>query len=296
MWRANGEFIELADYLEEVRGNGKGKKDKITTGNSGQLMLTETSFNRFEIDEDIFPDSKVTTRGRKNKHHEPMIGITAVSNSSALTSYVYAIRVAGGLPVIITNAEGLDIVDGVLLPGGNDIDPSLYGQRNYYAVALNQRKDELEIEIATAALEYDIPILGVCRGHQMLAVAAGGTLYQDINSQFRGKYAGRMNHRVGCNNHRVKIAEGTILDNLEKNKAPRLQLNSLHHQSVRRIPQGFKVSARATDGIVEGIQGKDHKFAVGVQYHPEMLLKRNGRFGKLHSYNLFTGFVQACMS
>lgn len=290
MWRANGEFIELEDYFEECRNNKNGVKNPTT--NSGQLMLNETSFGGRVRGRDVFDSIP-----KQNKiANEPMIGITAVSNSMGLASYVYAIRVAGGLPVIITNVEGLDIVDGVLLPGGSDINPSLYGQRNQYAVGINLRRDELEIEVATAALELDIPMLGICRGHQMIAVAAGGTLYQDIDRQFRGKNSGMMNHRSGCNNHRVKIAEGAILDNLTKNKAPRLQLNSLHHQSVRRMPQGFRVAARATDGIVEGIQEKTLKFAVGVQYHPEMLLKRNGRFGKLHAYNLFTEFVQACMS
>lgn len=292
MWRANGEYIDLEDYLAECRGTKVSKKKKA--GTSRQLQLSDTNKNAFSWDYDVV--NKTTVRSvAKGKHNEPMIGITAVSNSAAVTSYVYAIRVAGGLPVIITNTEGLDIVDGVLIPGGCDINPDLYGQRNTYSVGINRRRDELELAVARDALEFDIPILGVCRGHQMIAVAAGGTLYQDIGRQFKGKYAGSMDHRVGCNNHRVKIAEGTILDNLSKDKGPRLQLNSLHHQSVRRVPNAFKVSARATDGIVEGIQGKDLKFAVGVQYHPEMLLQRKGRFGKLHSYNLFTEFVQACM-
>lgn len=289
MWDKDGRYRDLFEEGLLDNPNSSRVVGHKYKGTSIERQLTMSEFDYGKRSLSTLP------KKRKADIHEPMIGITAVHNSFGLSSYVSALRLAGALPVIITSSDSLDLVSGVLIPGGCDINPSFYGQSNKYAVGLNYKRDELEFEIAQEALALDIPILGICRGHQMLAVAAGGTLYQDIGRQFKGKYSGTMNHRSACRNHRVKIAVGSILDNLTKMRGPHLQLNSLHHQSIRRLPDGFRVAARATDGIVEGIQSKANRFAVGVQYHPEMLIDGRGKFGKLHAYNLLTEFVQECM-
>jgi len=216
----------------------------------------------------------------------PLIGLTCATASGGegrpLTfrvnqAYARAVAVAGGVPVLIPslgNSEGLraiyDAVAGILLPGGADIDPARYGEQPHPTVdAPDTSLDETEIALARWALAEAKPILGICRGQQVLNVAAGGTLVQDIPSEVPGALA----HRVEPRNamaHPIAVEPDSRLADLLR--AVHVEVNSLHHQSVETVAPTFIVAARAPDGVIEGLEQPDHPFAVSVQFHPEELV------------------------
>lgn len=154
-------------------------------------------------------------------------------------------------------------VQGWLFTGGDDIAPELYGEAPHPKLKqVNPPRDRMDLLAARAVLAEGIPVLGVCLGLQLLNIAAGGTLVQDIPSQVPG--AGK--HDGGAR-HRVLVEEGTRLAGLVG--AGDLEVNSYHHQSAARVGSGFRVAARSEDGVVEAIERKEGPFALGVQWHPE---------------------------
>jgi putative glutamine amidotransferase len=180
-------------------------------------------------------------------------------------------------------------LDGVLLPGGDDVAPERYGQTRHPMLgAVDENRDELEITVATWAMRDDKPLFGICRGIQVLAVAAGGTLYQDLPSEWQTDCS----HDVrdfgpDFLSHGIEVEEGSQL--FRSMRQERLKVNSFHHQAVRDVPQGFIVSARSIDGVVEGIEAPDQRFAVGVQCHPEHIWHTTAPEFK----RLFESFVRA---
>jgi putative glutamine amidotransferase len=211
--------------------------------------------------------------------------------------YVRAVADAGGASVILpptVDEAALEAVyrrlDGLLLPGGGDLAPALFGQQPHPCLgSVDEELDRAELTLTRWALRDDLPILAICRGIQVLNVAAGGDLIQDIHSQVPGS----LEHQSASGlpgdwiAHQVTIAPGTRLAGLV-GEAP-LGTNSRHHQAVDRVAQGFAVSARASDGVVEGMENLGHRFAVGVQFHPEDLYQGQPRVA-----GLFAGFVAAC--
>jgi putative glutamine amidotransferase len=217
---------------------------------------------------------------------QPLIGLTCATDSRGEgrplifrlnQAYARAVALAGGVPVLIPSlgeSAGLrtlyDTVDAILLPGGADIDPARYGEAPHAtADAPDHPLDETELALARWALAEEKPILGICRGQQVLNVAAGGTLVQDIPSEV----AGALTHRVEPRNtiaHPIAVEPDSRLADLLG--ATQVEVNSLHHQSVESIAPGWIVTARAPDGVVEGIERPDHPFAVSVQFHPEELV------------------------
>lgn len=155
----------------------------------------------------------------------------------------------------------------LLLLGGGDIDPKLYGEKNNLSQTPSAWRDDIEWELLSRAKEYNVPTMGICRGHQMIAAAYGGTLYQDFGKQ------------VGTNHH-YEHRLVAIKDPLAR-FLPTTTVNSLHHQSVKDVPPGFEVLARAADGIIEAI-GKDG--VLGTQFHPEMLIEDNAAFAPLFAW------------
>ena len=169
-----------------------------------------------------------------------------------------------------------------LFTGGDDIAPELYGEAPHSKLKqVNPARDRMDLLAARAVLAEGIPVLGVCLGAQLLNVAAGGTLVQDIPDQVPG--AGK--HDGGAL-HRVRIEVGTRLAELLG--AGEFEVNSYHHQSVARVASGFRVSARSEDGVVEAIERKDGPFLLGVQWHPE----RAGNSGESGD-GLFRALVSA---
>jgi putative glutamine amidotransferase len=194
--------------------------------------------------------------------------------------YVEAITKAGGMPILLPGNDIqeipsiLDMVDGIMLIGGQDVDPYLYGEAPHMKIgSVNPRRDEFELELCRRALDRNVRILGICRGIQILNVAAGGTLYQDISSQWeKGE---PINHNQKgpkwFGSHMVEVVPDSRLYKIlgEKN----IRVNSFHHQAVKDIPKGFRVVASSSDGVIEAIEGTYDTFVLGVQWHPERMTK-----------------------
>jgi putative glutamine amidotransferase len=211
-------------------------------------------------------------------------------------NYVDAVLAAGGAPVCIPvglDDESLDRVyatfDGLLLPGGDDVAPRRYGGKpNAYLGDVDEARDELELALTTRAFDDDLPMLGICRGIQVLAVAAGGTLYQDLPTEFPAHVPHEV-REFGRNHlaHAITLEAGSRLAAALGCTVARV--NSFHHQAIQDMPDGFMVSARSADGLVEGIEATGDRFAVGVQCHPEELWSSTApEFSRL-----FEAFVDA---
>ena len=199
-------------------------------------------------------------------------------------TYTGAIRTAGGLPVILPAADGdpgviaeyLEALDGLLFPGGGDVAPAYYGEaRDDRCHEPDRERDFFEIHLARAALERRTPILGICRGLQVLNVAAGGTLYQDLTCR-----PGTLpNHAAGGEDrrkpiHPVRILPGTRLHAIMG--VSESVVTSTHHQFVKDLAPGFRITAESPeDCVVEGIEDPDHPFVVAVQWHPERMYREH---------------------
>lgn len=227
---------------------------------------------------------------------ETIIGY-AIEIDGLMPTYSSAITAAGGLPVLIPQAVGpddlsalLDELDGLLFPGGGDISPARYGGTTHDKVyGVDERRDEVELFLATEAVKRDKPLLAICRGHQILNVAMGGTLWEDVldmmpdaerHAYFIGYERNRISHDVHvCDNSR-------LADIFQAHSQP---VNSLHHQGIKRLGSSLTPTAYAPDGLIEGIEIQDHRFAIGVQWHPEEL---HGQ--EPGATALFRAFVDAC--
>jgi putative glutamine amidotransferase len=197
-------------------------------------------------------------------------------------TYTGAVRAAGGLPIILPIAdddpeaigEYLAAADGLLFTGGEDIAPAYYGEaRDERCQEPDPERDLFEIHLARAALERQVPTLGICRGLQVINVAAGGTLYQDIACRpgTRDYHAASLANR-GQLIHGVRLASGSRLQVIMG--VAESQVTSTHHQFVKVLAPGFRVGAESVeDGIVEGIEDPGRPFLVAVQWHPERMYK-----------------------
>lgn len=233
---------------------------------------------------------------------KPIIGVTPQMEKDELKYMmnfkdIKAIEKAGGIPVIIPAYSDyqeigllLDKLDGLYLTGGIDVDPSLYHEEPHPNLGMIvPERDRLEKEMITYFLEKDKPILGVCRGCEILNVAAGGTMYQDLASQYKGEL---IQHRQKAasdhRSHSVKIAPSSLLEKLVK--AKEIRVNSLHHQANRSLGEDFIISAMASDGVIEGFESIKHRFVLGVQWHPEGLVDLKDDA----SLDIYRGFIEAC--
>jgi putative glutamine amidotransferase len=194
--------------------------------------------------------------------------------------YTQAVEAAGGVPLILpltddrnTLSAFLEIIDGLLLSGGYDVDPSFYNEEPHVKLGrVDPLRDRSEAFLASRVLAADRPVLGVCRGLQLLNVVAGGTLYQDIDTEREGKAQGILHYQdftYETASHSVRVLPETTLFGIIREE--RIRVNSYHHQCVKDVARGFRVSALAPDGVIEGIESEKHFFVVGVQWHPEIL-------------------------
>lgn len=221
---------------------------------------------------------------------KPVIGITPCTR---LDDYVESVRRAGGEPLVLSNSDdpsdALARVDGLLLTGGLDVDPALYGETPHETTEVAEERDRFEVPLTQAALTRDVPLFAICRGVQVLNVAAGGSLVQDIPSAV----ASDLNHSIDIPKdhlaHQVHVRPGTQLAEALGPAAAldTCPVNSRHHQSVARVAPSFVVSAASPDGVVEAIERPGAAFCVGVQWHPENFW-RTGEFA-----GLFGAFIQA---
>ncbi len=235
---------------------------------------------------------------------KPIIGVTVDKIRGDSYNYqklnecnLKALTDSGAIPIMlpITGDDALigdylNIVDGLYFSGGNDIDPLTFGEDPIKEIgAIDYSRDEFEIKLFRKAASKNMPILGICRGAQVINAAAGGTLYQDIYAQKEGVNGHSPNFSSGgYAHHKVKIIKDSKLYNILQND--KLNINSFHHQAVKDVAEGYKVTAYAEDGIIEAIESVNHSFVIGVQWHPELMFERYSMFLKI-----FEALVNACL-
>lgn len=207
-------------------------------------------------------------------------------------NYFSALVDAGALPVALPHhpelAEAyLDEIDGLLVTGGAfDVDPSLYGGGPAHpTVTLKAGRTDFELAVTRGALRRDMPVLGICGGQQLLAVALGGTLIQHIPDSIKGALEHEQPNPRHEPGHEIAIEANTLLARIVGK--PRMAVNSAHHQAVERPGEGAVVNAIAPDGVVEGVEHPGYRFALGVQWHPEYAVDPADPL-------IFDAFVKAC--
>ncbi len=214
---------------------------------------------------------------------KPIIGITLDSEKHGTYSkfpwyairenYLTSIGSLNAIPVPLFHEKKLinnfvKMLDGLIITGGNfDIDPKLYDQKSRGSRNIKNKRTKFEIEICIKFLELNKPILGICGGAQLMNVALGGTLIQDLNKTL-------INHeQINPRNetsHEVYINKKSKLYEICKKNS--FKVNSAHHQAIRKLGKDLKISARSFDGVIEGIEHKKHKWCMGLQWHPEFLI------------------------
>ena len=225
--------------------------------------------------------------------------IVAIAPCQKLHDYEEAVRRAGGEPWVLDPSadrpeEAIRTAGGLLLAGGGDVSPAIYGAAPHPSYhAAEPGRDEYEIALIKCALDADLPVFAICRGIQVLNVAYGGTLVQDIPSEI----AGALDHKLDVPPnepftlaHEVWLEKDSLLARLagDGNDAESRQVNSRHHQAVNTLGAGLVAVATAPDGVLEAVEDPTRRFCVGVQWHPENFY-RTGEFR-----SLFEGFVRAC--
>ncbi len=211
-------------------------------------------------------------------------------------NYINAVVGAGGIPIqfpidLTEPPETLvSLVAGIIIPGGADVAPLSYGEQPHPKVTRTFRKNDIyEIEMIQAAIRQNKPILAICRGIQILNVCLGGTLYQDIPSQTRNEICHYQDSAArGEMTHSISITEGSYLYHMIGKTE--LLVNSYHHQSIKLVADGLKVTATAPDGIIEAVENEDGMI-IGVQWHPESLCA----FSEEHA-RIFANFIERCQT
>ncbi len=223
---------------------------------------------------------------------EPAGGWSKLPWYALRQNYFSAVIAAGGLPVALPHhpelaPDYLQALDGLLVTGGAfDVDPALWGGgAPHPKVTLKPGRTDFELAVTRAALARDMPVLGICGGQQLLAVAFGGTLIQHIPDEVPGALPHEQPNPRTEPGHEVEVAAGTLLARITG--ARRMAVNSAHHQAVATPGEGAVVNAVAPDGVVEGIEHPCHRFALGVQWHPEYAVDEKDP-------SIFAAFVSAC--
>ena len=233
----------------------------------------------------------------------PVIGLTSVIfNPNQLAQQVGCVRVyadailrKGGAPFLLPITENpqvweqyLQLCDGFLFTGGADISPCFYGEAPSPKLAFTSLQlDRFQIPFCQKAIQTGKPILAICRGHQVLNVACGGSLYQDVTDYSPNVFQHAQTAELADGCHTVWLEPGSALEQIFG--ASSLWTNSYHHQSVKALGQGLKITARTEDGIVEGIELEGHPFGIGIQWHPEKVYPFDDSAAPI-----FEAFVQAC--
>ncbi|MCX7380937.1 MAG: gamma-glutamyl-gamma-aminobutyrate hydrolase family protein [Alphaproteobacteria bacterium] len=233
---------------------------------------------------------------------KPIIGVTLDSEQpggwskyawyALRTNYAGAIAAAGGLPVALPHhpelaADYLDRLDALVVTGGAfDVDPALYGDgAKHETVTLKAGRTQAELALVQGALARDLPVLGICGGQQLLAVALGGTLVQHIPDSYPDALAHEQPNPRHEPGHRVDVVPGTLLHRIVGGTV--MHVNSAHHQAVRSPGPHAIVDAAASDGVIEGIEDDRYRFCLGVQWHPEFFIDQGDR-------RIFDALIAAC--
>ena len=226
---------------------------------------------------------------------KPIIGITFSENikNDPANNYIHAIEEFGGIPRTlypdVPDSEFADI-NGLLLTGGGDIHPDNFSEPYHPSLRyVNEARDELEIPLCQKAIEDDLPVFGICRGIQIMSVAMGGSLYQDIPTEYPQEAVMHSAENYKDSRHEIEISESRLSEIVGKEID---EVNSAHHQAVKDIGDGFVVTAHSTeDGIIEAMEDPSKRLVIGVQYHPERMTK-TAEFRE-HRRKLFEAFIKA---
>ncbi len=214
----------------------------------------------------------ITTYGRDDKFYLP-------------PAYVDAVRSVGAVPVLLPPGEQqlpgmLEMVDGLILAGGGDIDPALYGGSGHPTIYLtDQERDTFELTLTRLALERHIPTLGICRGLQVMTVASGGDLVPHVPDEFGSEVLHRYDQHSPIS-HPVRVASGSRLEAIMG--TVELEIASHHHQAARSVPHGWRVAAHAPDGLIEALEHEAHPWMIGLQWHPELNFRQTYHQRLLH--------------
>lgn len=233
---------------------------------------------------------------------KPIIGVTPSIEKDEKNYFINrdnakVIEEMGGIPFILPHSldeenimQIAEMIDGLYLTGGNDIDPTFFGEEPHPNLGtINPSRDFFEDELIQQILQQDKPILGVCRGAQIVNVSLGGTMYQDIYAQIDQELLQHsQNAPVHHGSHFVKVTDGSLLHKIVGTDT--LRVNSRHHQANKTEGKGLVFSGIANDGVVEAVESKEHRFVLGVQWHPENLIQA----GCQASQKIFAAFIKAC--
>ncbi len=233
---------------------------------------------------------------------KPLIGLTPAHDMEsgdvkARPTYMRALKAAGAIPVVMPlDASEEDLkqlsqdLDGFLFTGGPDVHPFLFGEETQaHCGNVSPARDQMEICLLPMVMELQKPILGICRGIQVLNIALGGNIWQDIPSQvtrdFPLAHSQPFSYDMPC--HTVALTEGSLLARISESSS--IEVNSMHHQAVKDLAPGLIASAYSTDYLIEALEMPDYPFFIGVQWHPEYLWEKNKE-----AFRLFQTFVKAC--
>ncbi|MDI3328858.1 MAG: gamma-glutamyl-gamma-aminobutyrate hydrolase family protein [Alicyclobacillaceae bacterium] len=234
---------------------------------------------------------------------KPWIGVTAGSQTGSADlegvwlagDYTDAVVAAGGVPVILPLGAAVRLepadwfarVDGLLLTGGVDLDPVFFGEEPRRGLGeVCPERDRLETALVEEALMRDMPVLAICRGMQVMNAVAGGTLIQDLATEWRGSLLHRQRAPRWYGTHGVDVTPGSKLAEILGEES--IRVNSFHHQGIKEVAPGMRVAARSGDGLIEAIESARHRFAIGVQWHPENMWRKDAV-----QRRLFEAFVRA---
>ena len=231
---------------------------------------------------------------------KPLIGVTSNLKDTILslsTDNTQSIMDAGGVPIVLPNVppdqvidELVATIDGLLVTGGVDVDPLTFGEepkQNLGTVC--PERDKFEISIIKKMIALNKPIFAICRGCQVLNVALGGDLYQDIYSQTEGELLQHTQIAPRWHaSHFINVRKDSLLYQIVQTES--FKVNSFHHQAVKNISEHLKISAKSNDGLIEAIESNNHKFVLGVQWHPENMVSTKDQYALL----LFQHFINAC--
>lgn len=233
---------------------------------------------------------------------KPLIGLTPAhdiesGDVKARPTYMRALKAAGAIPVIMPlDASEEDLkqlsqeLDGFLFTGGPDVHPFLFGEETQeHCGNVSPTRDQMEISLLPMIMELRKPVLGICRGIQVLNIALGGNIWQDIPSQVKRDFplahSQPFHYDMPC--HTVSLTKGSLLARISGCSS--LKVNSMHHQAVKDIAPGLIASAYSTDHLIEALEMPGYPFFIGVQWHPEYLWEKNEE-----AFRLFQTFVEAC--
>ena len=226
---------------------------------------------------------------------KPIIGITFSFNigDDPTNNYIRAVEEFGGIPRTLypgISEDAFDGIDGLLLTGGGDIHPDNFDEPWHPSLKyVREDRDELEIPVCQEAIGDDLPVFGICRGIQVMSVAMGGSLYQDIHDEYRQDALIHSQVDDEDSRHEIEIIDSRLIEIVGKEID---EVNSSHHQAVKDIGEGFVVTAHSTeDGVIEAMENPSKRFVVGVQYHPERMTK-TPEFRE-HRRKLFEAFIKA---